>query len=186
MKDNYKELIHNTSILDTQLNRLILRKFTTEDAQDVLAYASDEETVRYLTCPGFSDLETAKSVIENYYCNDGVFALELKETKRCIGCIDVRIYPEHEKASFGYVLNRNYWNNGYMTEALSAILRFCFEQLELNRVEATHYIGNEGSGKVMVKCGMRFEGIAEQEVKIKNSFQDVAHYGITRAQWRVM
>lgn len=54
---------------------------------------------------------------------------------------------------------------------------------ELNRVEATHYIGNECSGKVMKKCGMEFEGIGKQEVKIKGIFHDVAHYAITRELW---
>jgi len=98
-------------------------------------------------------------------------------------CIDVRVNPDHEKASFGYVLNRNYWNHGYMTEALEAILKLCFEDLELNRVEATHYVGNEASGKVIENCGMRQEGIALQEVKIKGKFHDVVHYGITKDQW---
>ncbi len=70
-----------------------------------------------------------------------------------------------------------------MTEALTAILKLCFDKLELNRVEATHYVGNEGSGRVMNKSGMRLEGLAIQEVKIKGIFHDVVHYGITRSQW---
>ena len=92
--------------------------------------------------------------------------------------------PEHDRASFGYVLNRSYWGNGYMTEALSSVLRLCFEKLELNRVEADHYAGNEGSGKVMQKTGMKLEGVAKQQVKVKGVFHDVAHYGITREEWR--
>lgn len=52
-----------------------------------------------------------------------------------------------------------------MTEALSAILQLCFDKLELNRVESTHYLGNEGSGKVMKKCGMQLEGIGRRGAK---------------------
>lgn len=70
-----------------------------------------------------------------------------------------------------------------MTEALLTILSFCFENLELNRVEATHYVGNEGSGKVMEKCGMKQEGIGMKEVKIKGVFHDVVHYGIIKENW---
>ena len=182
MKGNYNELIRHKTMIPT--NRMILRKFSLEDAADVLAYASDEQTLKYLTWSGITNLESAKDVISNYYCNDGVYALELKETKRCIGCIDVRVNSEHEKASFGYVLNREYWSKGYMSEALSAVLQLCFEELELNRVEATHYVGNEGSGKVMEKCGMKLEGLAAQEVKIKGIFHDVVHYGITKDEWK--
>ena len=70
-----------------------------------------------------------------------------------------------------------------MTEALSAVLRLCFEKLELNRVEATHYAGNEGSGRVMAKCGMELEGVGKQGEKIKGIFRDIVHYGITKTHW---
>ena len=65
-----------------------------------------------------------------------------------------------------------------MTEALSAVLNLCFEKLELNRVESTHYVGNEGSGRVMQKCGMKFEGMSPQKEKVKGVFVDMVHYGI--------
>jgi len=71
-----------------------------------------------------------------------------------------------------------------MTEALSALIRLCFVDLDLNRVETFHYVGNEGSGKVMQKCGMKFEGISEQGVKIKGVFRDVVRYGMTKERWR--
>jgi ribosomal-protein-alanine N-acetyltransferase len=183
MKENYNEIIQSNTIIPTQ--RIILRKFTLEDAEDVYEYASDSQTVKYLTWEGISSLEAARNVITNFYSNEGVYAIELKDSNKCIGCIDLRIIPEHEKASFGYVLNRNFWKHGYMTEALLALLKLCFEELEVNRVEATHYTGNEGSGKVMEKCGMRLEGLALQEVKIKGIFHDVVHYGITKEQWRM-
>ena len=70
-----------------------------------------------------------------------------------------------------------------MTEALSAVLMLCFEKLELNRVEAGHYVGNEGSGRVMEKCGMELEGIGRQYEKIKGVFRDDVFYGITRDRW---
>jgi ribosomal-protein-alanine N-acetyltransferase len=181
MKENYKEIVQNNTHIHTK--RLLLRRFTQGDAEDVYSYASDKETLKYLTWSGVEDMEGAKGTITNYYCNDGVYAIELKETGHCIGCIDLLVNPDHEKAGFGYVLNRNYWNQGYMTEVLSAILKFGFETLELNRIEATHYASNPASGKVMEKCGMKKEGYALSEVKIKGIFHDVVHYGITKDQW---
>ncbi|MHB8131716.1 MAG: GNAT family N-acetyltransferase, partial [Mobilitalea sp.] len=181
MKENYKEILCENSMIPTK--RMKLRKFTIEDADAVYEYGSDEQTVKYLTWEGISDREAAVKVITGFYSEDGVYALELNDTMQCIGCISLRIDADHEKASYGYVLHRSYWDHGYMTEALTAILELSFRKLNLNRVEATHYIGNEGSGKVMKKCGMRKEGLAIQEVKIKGVFHDVVHYGITKEQW---
>lgn len=70
-----------------------------------------------------------------------------------------------------------------MTEVLFVLLKLCFEELRLNRVESSHFIGNEGSGRVMKKCGMLLEGIGIQELKLKGIFCDLAHYGITKNYW---
>lgn len=182
MKSNYNEIIKKNGALQTQ--RLLLRKFNIRDKEAVLAYGSDKQTLKYLIWTGITDIEAAERTIMAYYSRTGVYALELKAKGKCIGCLDLRIEPQHEKASFGYILNRDYWNQGLMTEALTAILEFCFHKLDLNRIEATHYVGNEGSGRVMEKSGMRYEGVALKEVKIKGVFQDVVHYGITRSEYK--
>ncbi len=179
MVDNYAEVLNNCEMIHTK--RLILRKFKTNDAKDVLEFGSDEQTLKYLAWDGIKTIEDAKATIVNYYqSSPGIYAIELKENKKCIGCFYLKLEPEHEKASFAYVLNRQYWSCGYMTEALTAVFKFCFEGLELNRIESNHYMGNEGSGRVMQKCGMKQEGIGKQEVKIKGIFHDVIHYGITK------
>lgn len=182
MIKNYKEILYDNETLDAK--NITLRKFKKSDEEDVFEYGSDEETLKYLVWDGLKTIDDAKTaIVEFYWSRQGIFAIELKENSKCIGCIDIRLEPEHEKASFGYVLNRRYWGKGYMTEALSAVLNMCFEMLDLNRVESTHYIGNEASGKVMKKCGMEFEGIGKQEVKVKGVFHDVAHYAITKEMW---
>jgi ribosomal-protein-alanine N-acetyltransferase len=182
MVENYKEILYDNERLKSE--RIILRKFVKNDASDVFEYGSDAETLKYLDWNGVHTQNEALAIIIDYYWSRPcIFAIELKENHKCIGCIDLRLDPTHEKASFGYVLNRQYWRKGHMTEALSTVLRLCFEKLELNRVESKHYIGNEGSGKVMEKCGMNLEGIGRQENKIKGVFYDVAHYGITKELW---
>lgn len=182
MVENYNEVLMLHNEIDT--GRLLLRKSRLSDAEDILEYASDERTVKYLTWEGIQTTQQANEFISNFSINHGGYMIELKETGHVIGAINICVVPEHEKGFFGYVLNKKYWNKGYMTEALNAILRLAFEKLELNRVEATHYAGNEASGRVMEKCGLIKEGFALQEVKIKDIFRDVAHYGITKEQWR--
>ena len=166
-------------------SRVKLRRFSFDDINDVFEYASDDLVTEYLTWPSYTSLDQIKEVIEQYYLSKpGLWAIELIESKKCIGAIDLRISEEHDKGSFGYVLNRNYWNKGYMTEALQDLLDFGFDVLQLNRIDATHYVGNEGSGKVMEKCCMKYEGVGLQEVKIKGVYRDVVHYAILRHDWQ--
>jgi ribosomal-protein-alanine N-acetyltransferase len=181
---DHNEILKENSVLES--NRLILRPFTIDDIDDVLLYASDNIVTKYLTWPSYMDISQVEEVVKKYYIGkEGIFAIELESEQKCIGCIGLSVYIEHNKASFGYVLNREYWNKGYMTEALNIILDFSFLKLELNRVEATHYIGNEGSGRVMQKCGMKYEGTGIQELKVKDIYQDVAHYAILRNEWLI-
>lgn len=179
---NYNQIITENSVLES--DRIVLRPFSIEDINDVFLYASDNITTKFLTWSSHINiLQTEKVVKEFYMGKVGIFAIELKSEHKCIGCIDLRLCLEHDKASFGYVLNRNYWNNGYMSEALKIILDFSFYKLGLNRVEATHYVGNEGSGRVMEKCRMNYEGKGIKEVKVKESFYDVIHYAILKENW---
>src|SRR5690606_3577171 len=102
---------------------------------------------------------------------------------KCIGCIDLNIDIENDKSIFGYVLNRKFWNKGIMTEALEEIIRINFEELCLNRIEAMHFVGNEASGKVMSKCGMKYEGMRKKELFIKGKYWDIVHYGLIKEEW---
>lgn len=176
------EILGKYSLLDSE--RLTLRPFAINDLMDVYSYTSDDEVTKYLTWPSHTTLSETEKVIEEFYKNKlGIFAIELKSEQKCIGCIDLRVCNEHNKASFGYVLNKNYWSKGYMSEALGVILKLAFNELKLNRVEATHYVGNEGSGKVMQKCGMKYEGKGIQEVLIRGIYYDVIHYAILKDEY---
>lgn len=179
---NYLEVLYDNEELRTP--RLLLRKFRKTDAPDVFEWASDEETVRWLRFEAKKSVdECVGSIVNIFWSRPGFYAIELRETGKCIGGISLRLKPDHEKAKFGYVLNRAFWNRGYMTEALSALLKLCFEELELNRVESTYYVGNEASGRVMEKAGLRREGQAVGQEKVKGVFMDLVHLGIKREQY---
>lgn len=179
---DYNKILKDNSILES--SRLILRPFSINDINDVFLYASDNIVTKYLTWSSHIDVSQTEKVVREFFIGKiGIFAIELKSEHKCIGCIDLRLCVEHNKASFGYVLNREYWNTNYMSESLNLILELSFLKLRLNRVESTHYVGNEGSGRVMQKCGMKYEGIGLQEVKLRGIFYDVVHYAILREDW---
>lgn len=176
-----KEQIKET--LETR--RLRLRKFNSDDKEAVYKYGSDARVLKYLEWVGVTTRAEAKISIDEYYLSrKGIYAIALKENDLCIGAIDIRLDEMNDKGSFGYLLDYDYWNQGYMSEVLFEILHHCFEDIRLNRVEAIHYRLNPASGKVMAKCGMNLEGIGIQELKIKGVYQDVIHYGITQEMWQ--
>lgn len=179
----YDEILKDNTRIESK--NIILRPFSIEDREDVLEYGKDEKVTKYLTWNSFYTIEDAENTIEKYYKNKlNAYAIELRCLKKCIGCIEIRVDAKNNKATFGYLLNSKYWGRGIMTEALMAVLDLAFNKLNLNRVEGCHYVGNEGSGKVMKKCMMKYEGTALEEVFIKERYYDVVHYGITRKQYK--
>ena len=71
----------------------------------------------------------------------------------------VSLSAENKEGEIGYILNRRYWNQGYMTEAARKVVSFGFEQLGLHRIIATCDPANIGSYRVMEKIGMQREGL---------------------------
>ena len=80
----------------------------------------------------------------------------------------------------GYCIGRAYWNKGIVSEALTRLIIFFFDEVGANRVMARHDINNPASGAVMKKCGMQFEGIGRQADRNNQGICDVAYYGILK------
>lgn len=168
--------------LDTA--RLHLRHFTELDASDVFEYASDELTVKYLTWPAHKTVEESQKIITKLLSNENTYAIVLKESGKVIGCIDLRILSCSD-ASFGYVLNRTYWNRGYMSEALQTALSYMFDTLGMESVTSCHERENPASGAVMLKCGMTWTHLAKGETMFGKT-TDNDHYRITKEMWHTM
>ena len=170
---------HLAQTIDT--DRLHLRHFTEFDAADVFEYASDAQTVKYLTWNAHKSIQESKDILQSLLSNEETYAIVLKENEKVIGCIDLRIISETE-ASFGYVLNRAYWNKGYMSEVLRSSLTYMFVELGIETVTSCHETENPASGAVMKKCGMQWTHLAIQETLFgKTTNND--HYCITKEAW---
>ena len=149
-----------------ETDRLILRRFRSEDAEDMYAnWASDPEVTRFLTWPAHSSVDVTKALLEDWiprYEDGGYFnwAMEYKDTGKVIGNISVvRLIESIDAAEMGYCMSRAYWGQGLMPEALSAVMDHLFDVVGLNRVAACHDANNPKSGRVMEKAGMKLEGI---------------------------
>ena len=166
--------------------RLTLRPVSRRDADDLFEYAQDDQVSRHVLWTAYRSRSEAvdyiRTVRRQYRSGfPGVFAIEYRENRKMIGTIGFMwINREYRSAEVGYSLNRSYWNRGIMTEALDEVLRYGFEQLRLNRIEAIHELDNPASGAVMRKCGMRYEGTLREKLFNKGRFVDVDLYAILR------
>ncbi|QQP70096.1 GNAT family N-acetyltransferase [Carnobacterium sp. CS13] len=178
-----------TQPLETE--RLFLRRIALNDAEDVYHnWASDEEVTKHLTWKPHNSSEVTIASISNWQkeleqedCYR--WCIELKENQQVIGTIDVvQINNDIESAVIGYCMSKDYWNKGIMTEAFSAIKEFLFECVGFNRIEASHHTENPGSGKVMEKVGMNFEGIKREGAKNnEGNLCDIATYAMFKSDW---
>ena len=80
-------------------------------------------------------------------------------------------------------MGKDWWGQGYATEAARAVLRYGFEELKLNRIYAHHMTKNPASGRVLAKIGMRREGLHRQAMRKWDVFEDVVVYAMLQQDW---
>ena len=170
--------------------RLRLRRLTMRDAQDIYRYSRDPEVARHVLWDAHRTIGDSRAylrfMLRRYrFQEPASWGIEYLETGHVIGTIGFMwVQDENAAAEVGYSLSREYWNRGIMTEALSAVIRYGFDGMDLNRIEAQHETTNPASGAVMRKCGMRMEGTLRQRLYNKGHFVDVALYAILRGDYR--
>ena len=87
-----------------------------------------------------------------------------------------------QSATLGYWIGAAHSRQGYMTEALAAVLEFAFSHLGLHRVEAACLPANEASRRLLLKSGFREEGYAREYLRINGRWQDHQLFAILRSE----
>jgi RimJ/RimL family protein N-acetyltransferase len=171
--------------------RLTIREYQKTDFLDIHKYASDPETVQYMTWGPNTPEETRKFIDLAIYQQQVVprvnfhFVIILLKTEKIIGGCGIHIcVPDQHTAVVGYCLNKGYWMQGYGTETLGALLKFGFEQVGIHRIIATCDTRNIGSMRVMEKNGMRREAHFIQQIWQKGEWRDSYLYAILRNEWK--
>lgn len=148
-----------------QTQRLLLRRFCLEDADDFYALAGDPRVGPAGGWPVCADRGEAAQVLQSYAGDVSIWAIQVRETNRMAGFI--KLLPEENKGNFfakrlSYALSAAYWGQGYMTEAVQRILSHAFAELQVEMVTAFHYPQNHRSKRVLEKCGFIYDGIIPQ------------------------
>jgi [ribosomal protein S5]-alanine N-acetyltransferase len=172
-----------------ETERLVLRRLTLADAEDVYAYGRDPQVARYTSWRAHASIEDSRHFltwcVERYA--DGAVApwgIALKAEGRVIGSGGFVTWNlGNDRAEIGYTLGRPYWGQGLAPEAMRAVLDFGFTRMDLHRIEARCFVANAASARVMEKIGMRYEGIMREGVLVKGRYEDVKWYAILRREW---
>ena len=152
-----------TVTLETE--RLVLRRFQLDDAPAMYRnWAGDGEVTKYLTWPTHKNVEVSEKILSEWigqYDRPDFYnwAIVIKETGEVIGNISVvSIKEQAELIHIGYCISRSRWHQGITSEALGELIRFLFEEVHAGCVSSRHDPRNPNSGKVMKKCGMKYDG----------------------------
>lgn len=166
--------------------RLILRPVSINDAQDIYDYSSDEEVTKMVTYDTYTSIEDAYQSLNHFFLNRDpnvqfeAMAIVDKNTQKMIGTCDASALFRKDMAEVGYVLHKDYWHKGIMTEAMRAYCQWLFEEKGLRRLELTHDPRNIGSKKVAEKLGFVYEGKRRAYIKIEGAYSDMPYYSLLK------
>lgn len=158
--------------------RLIFRKVTSEDVEEIFKIYSDPKVAKYDWYEPIATGDNALSIINGYskeYQNkeEITWGVAKKNDNKIIGYCCLGDFDDNARRSeIGYGLNRDEWNKGYGTETIKTLVKFGFEVMNLNRIEATVTFGNEASVKALKKVGFVQEGILRERTIMKGELVD--------------
>lgn len=170
-----------------ETNRLILRRFTISDAQDMYQnITSDLNVNKFLTWEIHRDISETRALLkawEEKYRNPARYcwAVVLKESGEVVGNISAPTIKERsETVEVTYCLGSRWWGQGIIPEALKAVMKYLFTEVGVNRIEAGFDSNNPNSGRVMEKAGMIREGLLRQGGRNNQGLFDLVLYGILK------
>jgi len=174
-----------------ETSRLILRQFAIDDAEAAFRnWTSDDKVTEFLQWPSHENIALTQDIIKSWvdgYAKKNYYnwAIVLKENgNEPIGSIGVVGQNERGNTlTVGYCIGAKWWNRGIMSEAFSGVISFLFDEVGANRIASDHDPMNENSGKVMLKCGLSFEGVLRQSVINNRGLVDAVMYSILREEY---
>ena len=171
-------------VLET--DRLLLREIIPEDAKEIYEVRSDEEAMKYFghnVYTSFAEAdEMIMSVINGFKNKEGIrWGITLKGSDKLIGSGGIwRLMKQHLRGEIGYDLSPKYWKKGIMTEALTEIIRFSFDNMNLHSIEANLDPDNAASVRLLEKLGFEKEGHLKESYCLNNAFTDTGIYSLIK------
>lgn len=143
-----------------ETERLILRPLVPEDAEAVFQWTGDERVTKFMNYSTYTSAEQVREWLESI--DGSVWGFVRKSDGLLTGSGDIRLSKSPNEADngfweFGYCFRFDCWNKGYATEATKAMIKYAYER-GARKFFAQHAVENPASGRVMEKCGLKFDG----------------------------
>ena len=186
---NKMETANHLGTQPLQTPRLLLRRFTMDDAQNMFdLWCNDPEVTRFLSWGPHGTIDKTKRLLKSWrqrYEDTMFYNWCIEFEGLPIGGIDLIMRSEKSlRAELGYCLSNRYKGRGLVTEAACAVLTFAFEDVGLHKICAKHDVENPASGRIMQKLGMRQEGYMKLDAqRLDGTYSDMVLYGILRDEW---
>lgn len=184
--------MNDIGTINLESKRLLFRRLEMSDAYDMYYnWCNCDDVVRYLPWDKHKSIDDTKEILNiwiNDYNNPHTYRWIVidKDSNNPIGTIDVVNKDITNKAfEIGHCYSKKYWHKGYATEALSRIISFLFEEVDVDLIIAKHNGKNIASGKVMQKVGMVYDGTLRDRVidKITGERDSLVYYSITKDEY---
>ncbi len=176
--------MNHLGTVQLKTDRLILRRFMESDAEGIFhSFVNDAGFLYYANKEARSlaqEKESLKGIDERYENKDYYNWLITLKDGAVIGAINLNVEDYNESLEFNYAVDDRHRGNGYMTEALLAVREFAVNELRVNRFFGGCEIDNHASACVMEKCGLRFEGILRNHLKLSDGYHDMRVYSFIR------
>jgi len=169
-------------VIETE--RLVLKRITNEDANEVFELRSNPETMKYIPRPLVKNTEDALEHIamidDKIETNMGInWGITFKDNSKLLGIIGYyRMQPDNYRAEIGYILLPEYHGKGIIPEAVNRLIRYGFDDLKLHSIEAVIDPENLASEKVLQKCGFVKEAHFKESSFYEGRFMDKVIYSL--------
>lgn len=174
---------------ELETERLRLREFRLDDRDALFEIFSREEVAQYYGLAPFKSVKRSDPVLRRrislFHKDNGIaWGLTLKGSDHLIGGCRFKSWEKKSRVSeIAYELHPDYWNQGFMTEAVKAAIQYGFAAANLNRIEAWASPENIGSIKVLEKCGFQYEGTQRERYLWNDRYHDIAFYSLLRREY---
>ena len=175
--------------MDTMITRrLLLRPFQAGHLSDFYEWTSRPEVGPQAGWPPVASLEDAKSILGDFIKKGEAWAMVEKNSGKLIGSVDLHRDKRrnHNKArEIGYSLHPDYWGQGYMTEAVKAVVCYAFDKTDCLILSADHYPFNQRSQRVIEKSGFQYEGTIRMSFETDTGeIYDYVCYSMTKTEYQ--
>ena len=178
-----------TSLPIINASRVSLRWISEKDVDALYRIFSNAEVMRYWSTPPLADRNGAVNLLHQIHDDFRSQALlkwgiaRLKDDELIGTATLFNLNLDNHRAEIGYCLDRTHWGNGYMNEALQALLGYAFAELALHRIEADVDPRNRASIRTVERLGFQREGYLRERWQVNGEIQDTVFYGLLRPDW---